>query len=144
MIRTPWRADALLRRAACATLAAEGVARGELSVAVVGAARMASLQRRYMSIAGPTDVLTFDLGSDLKQHRVEGEVVVCADEALARAGAGRKPTRAARAELALYLVHGILHLCGYEDHSAAGFRRMHRREDELLTRLGIGPVFRRG
>ncbi len=41
----------------------------------------------------------------------------------------------------LYAVHGLLHLCGYDDRTPAGFRRMHRKEDDLLARLGVGPVF---
>jgi probable rRNA maturation factor len=47
------------------------------------------------------------------------------------------------AELALYLTHGILHLAGYDDSTPRGFDRMHTREDELLTQLGIGAVFSR-
>ena len=44
-------------------------------------------------------------------------------------------------ELLLYAAHGVLHLCGLDDRTAAGFREMHRKEDEILTRLGVGPVF---
>ncbi|HQL55899.1 MAG TPA: rRNA maturation RNAse YbeY [Phycisphaerae bacterium] len=43
--------------------------------------------------------------------------------------------------MALYVVHGILHLAGYDDHTARDFERMHAREDQLLERLGLGPVF---
>jgi ssRNA-specific RNase YbeY (16S rRNA maturation enzyme) len=41
-------------------------------------------------------------------------------------------------------VHGLLHLQGYDDHTAADARAMHRREDELLTAAGFGAVFGRG
>lgn len=51
--------------------------------------------------------------------------------------------RAALAELALYVVHGVLHLAGYDDHSTADYQRMHAREDQILRRLGWGPVFAR-
>ena len=44
-------------------------------------------------------------------------------------------------ELALYTVHGLLHLLGYNDAKPADARRMHHREDELLQKLGIGAVF---
>jgi probable rRNA maturation factor len=53
----------------------------------------------------------------------------------------RRWRSAARAELALYLTHGILHLAGYNDHRPAEFRRMHAREDTLLAEFGLGPVF---
>ena len=38
-------------------------------------------------------------------------------------------------------MHGVLHLIGFDDRTAAGYRKMHRKEDEILTRLGVGPVF---
>ena len=43
--------------------------------------------------------------------------------------------------LLLYALHGMLHLCGFDDRTAAGFKRMHGTEDRILTRLGVGPVF---
>lgn len=147
MVRELRGAAALLRRVARHVARAEGFRSGELSLAVVGARRMARLHQQFMNIAGPTDVLTFDHGTDRVTGRVDGEIVVCAD--VARAVAARKPAArsgAARtppivAELALYVVHGVLHLAGYDDHSAAGFRRMHAREDALLKELGLGAVF---
>lgn len=53
----------------------------------------------------------------------------------------RHINRAAIAELALYVVHGVLHLAGYDDRRRTDFERMHRREDELLLKAGIGRVF---
>jgi len=44
-------------------------------------------------------------------------------------------------ELLLYALHGMLHLCGFDDRTDRGFRTMHRREDDILTALGFGPVF---
>jgi probable rRNA maturation factor len=146
-----WKHDALrggvrlLRRVAEHAVRLAGFSTGSLSIAIVGAATMARLHRRHMGIAGPTDVLTFDLDSDPRAKRIDGEVVVCA--AVARATAtqlrrSRRPASAAvLAELALYVVHGVLHLAGYDDHSAAAARRMHAREDALLTELGLGPVY---
>jgi hypothetical protein len=45
-------------------------------------------------------------------------------------------------ELLLYALHGMLHLCGFDDRTGRAFRAMHAKEDEILTRLGVGPVFR--
>lgn len=144
-LRTSWRVESLLQRVAIHVAAAEGFRSGELSIAVVGARRMATLHRQFAGVPGPTDVLTFDLGTNPRQRRLIGEVVVCAD--VARRAAARiatSPLRpAARAELALYVTHGILHLAGYDDHTPADFRRIHRREDFLLAQLGFGPVFGR-
>ncbi len=106
---------------------------------------MAALHQRYCRRAVPTDVLTFDLGSEARSGWIEGEIVVCADVAWREAGRrvarGAARRSAARAELALYVVHGVLHLTGYEDHSPRGFARMHAREDEILSELGLGRVF---
>lgn len=139
-----WRALALLRRVARFTATEQGFRTGQLSVAVVGAAAMTRLHERFMDLPGPTDVLTFDLDTDHACGHLDAEIVLCAD--VARRSIGKRgATRAAcRAELALYLVHGILHLSGYDDHTAAASRRMHAREDELLTRLGLGDVYAAG
>jgi probable rRNA maturation factor len=110
----------------------------DLSLALVSDARMAELHQRFMSIAGPTDVLTFELEHDRGGNVTSGEVVVCVPEA-------RRQARARgielRMELLLYALHGMLHLCGFDDRTDRGFRTMHRREDDILTALGFGPVY---
>lgn len=141
-LRESWRAQALLRRVAEHVAASEGFRVGFLNVVVVGARAMSTLHRRYHGQSGPTDVLAFDLGTERRRGVLDGEIVICAD--VARRRAGRRGLPIARAELALYLAHGLLHLSGYDDHSPADFRRMHAREDDLLSELGLGRVFARG
>ena len=142
--RNSWRAVHLLRRVAEHALRAEGFTSGRLSVAVVGATAMATLHRRFLGLPGPTDVLAFNFDTDRRRAYIDGEVVVCTDVARRRAAVRGRSLQAARAELALYVVHGILHLAGHDDHTPAGFCRMHAREDELLSALGLGAVFRAG
>ncbi len=155
----------LLRRVATHTAHAEGFTSGYLSVAVVGTRAMTTLHCRYRGIGQPTDVLSFDLGTDRQRGLLDAEIILCADLARRVAAAGwhgltqpgrgssrarsskrlvRGSLAAAHAELALYLVHGILHLAGYDDDTTAAARRMHAREDELLTQFGLGPVFDAG
>jgi probable rRNA maturation factor len=110
----------------------------ELSLALVGDARMAELHERYMDIPGPTDVLTFPLDQDEHGRVTHGEVIVCVPEARRRAGEHGVPLRS---ELLLYGLHGMLHLCGHDDRTARGYQKMHRTEDRILTALGIGPTF---
>lgn len=110
----------------------------ELSLALVGDRQMSRLHRQFMGIAGPTDVLTFPLDHDARGRPVAGEVVVCVPEARRRVKSLGVPVER---ELLLYALHGLLHLCGYDDRTDASFRAMHRAEDQILTQLGVGPVF---
>ena len=112
-----------------------------LSVALIGDRKMALLHEQFLGIAGPTDVLTFPLEQDRRGRVSTGEVVICVPEA--RRQAKRNRTGLER-ELLLYALHGMLHLCGYDDRTATAFRTMHATEDRILTRLGVGPVFHQG
>jgi probable rRNA maturation factor len=117
---------------------AKGLPLGDLSIALIGDAKMSELHREFMSIDGPTDVLAFPLDQDARGAAISGEVVVCVPYAR-RIAKTRKmdPER----EVLLYAIHGLLHLLGYDDTTPAAYRAMHRTEDELLTKLGLGPVF---
>jgi probable rRNA maturation factor len=111
----------------------------ELSVALVNDARMSQLHREFMGLSGPTDVLTFPLEMTRDGNKATaGEVVVCVPEARRRAKEHGVPVAH---ELLLYALHGMLHLSGFDDRTQAGFRRMHAKEDEILTHLGIGATF---
>lgn len=109
----------------------------ELSVVIVGDSRMAALHQQYLNDPGTTDVLTFDL-RDQPAGPLEGEIYVCRDEAARRAAErGHEATK----ELLLYTIHGLLHLLGYDDHDPADHAAMHAKEDQLLTAIGVGPVY---
>jgi len=110
-------------------------ASGDLSVAIVDDAQIRQLNRRFLKRDRETDVLAFPLADD---DGFLGEVVISAEraQAVARASAANPGH-----ELALYLVHGVLHLLGYDDLSPDDAKRMHAREDEILTDLGFEPVW---
>jgi probable rRNA maturation factor len=110
--RQPAPVDApALARLAAEVLAAEGRGGEELSLSFVDEAEIADLHQRYMGEEGPTDVLSFPLDED----GLLGDVVVCP------AVAARANPDAPAAELRLLVVHGVLHLLGY-DHEEAGER----------------------
>jgi len=91
------------------TLRGEGIERAELSVSFVDQDEIAGLHERFMDEAGPTDVLSFPLDDVGDEHvRLLGDVVV------APAEAARNNPSDPEAELRLLLVHGILHLLGYD------------------------------
>ncbi len=112
----------------------------DLSIALVGDKTMSKLHLQFMNIPGPTDVLTFPLQEDARGAAVAGEVVVCVSEARRHC---RNNGGKLREELLLYALHGLLHLSGFDDRTEPDFKRMHRKEDEILSQLGIGRVFDR-
>lgn len=110
----------------------------ELSLALVGDKKMSDLHEEFLSIAGPTDVLTFPLDEDSRGRVTSGEIVICVPEALRQSKSrGVDP----RLELLLYALHGMLHLAGFDDRTDRDFAAMHRTEDSILKRLGFDPVF---
>jgi probable rRNA maturation factor len=111
----------------------------ELSVALVDARTSSRLHRRFLGISAATDVLTFPLETAGRPPRaISGEVVVCVPVARRRAAASGICDAD---EMLLYALHGLLHLSGYDDATAKGFRRMHRAEDHILKSIGVGAVF---
>lgn len=118
-------------RAVRATL--DGRPFSSISVAIVDDAAIASLHERYLGDPSPTDVLTFDLRDDPEVDAIEGEIVVSADTARRQ---GKAFGQTAAMEVLRYIVHGTLHLMGYDDQTPADRKRMRGREDRLLGKLG--------
>lgn len=118
-----------IARAVRAALSGEPA--GEIAVAVIDDDAMADLHQRYAAVPGPTDVLTFDLRDDPAQP-IAGDIAVSADTAARQAARFRRPPRE---ELLRYVIHGILHLRGFDDHTPAGRRRMRREENRVLCLL---------
>ncbi len=119
-------------------LSSQRFRRGKLEIALVGVARMCQEHARWMNDASPTDVLTFDLRDKTTGRDVDGALIVCRSVAKQRA---RERKTDWEKELLLYIVHGCLHLCGYDDRDETDSARMHKEEDKILTSLGWGAVF---
>jgi probable rRNA maturation factor len=126
-----------VRAALAAALEHGGRPELALSVVFVSDAELARMHGQWLDDPSPTDVIGFDLGGDEPPDERDGgpqaELYVSAERAraVARARGGDE-----RRELALYLVHGALHLCGYDDRRADARRRMRRAERKVLERLG--------
>ena len=103
---------------------------GDLSVVLVDDDGIVELNRRFLGRDRVTDVLAFPYETN---ERIEGEIIVNAE--LARRVARDHP-HSAEDELMLYIVHGLLHMLGYDDHSEEDARRMRRREQEVLNAAG--------
>jgi probable rRNA maturation factor len=117
---------------------------GECRVRLVGDVEITAAHRRHLDEPGPTDVLTFDLSDPADPgDRVflDADLMVCVDEA--RRQSARRGTTLEQ-ELLLYIIHGMLHCLGHDDHSDADARAMHALEDEILRSIGVGPVYSLG
>jgi probable rRNA maturation factor len=118
-----------------------GVQEGVWTICLLDDVAMGELHERTMGLNTTTDVLTFDgLSPSDDGGRIDLESALCVDEARRRAAELGHPLLH---ELLLYGIHSLLHVLGYDDITSAKFKAMHRREDEILTALGIGPVFGR-
>jgi len=110
----------------------------EVSVALVESEQMIALNHRHTGRSGETDVLAFAFEDmALPNDKLVGEIVVCASKAQKEADA-RKVSH--EDELALYVLHGVLHLTGFDDRTAALRRKMYAREEELCREAGIAYV----
>jgi probable rRNA maturation factor len=116
-----------------------GCPQGELSVAFLSDPALARLHGRFLGDPSATDVITF--GGD-PVHGLAGEVCVSVDAAVREAG--RSAPRLSR-EIALYVVHGWLHLAGYDDLDSRAKRSMRRAEARamrILSRASAIPRFK--
>lgn len=125
------------------TLEAEQVAAASISVAIVSNAKIHELNRQYLDHDYETDVLSFLLEESFDDVRldvprgsgrsIDGEVIVSAEMAIEMAD---QYSWDAQHELALYLVHGLLHLCGYDDLTVDELPIMRAREYDIFQLLG--------
>lgn len=112
----------------CFVVAAEGRTVGHVDVAIVSSDDIAEHNRRFLLHRGPTDVISFDL-SDASIPGVSAQIIASAQVAKRQAPThGTKP----KDELLLYVVHGLLHVMGYDDTAVRAAARMSARQDELL------------
>lgn len=130
----PWANDARLGQAVEAILAAHGVARGTVSLALVDDATIHEVNREFLSHDEPTDVISFVLESG--PGWLDGEIVASVDTA-ARHAAEVGWTTAD--ELLLYVIHGLLHLVGHDDLSDEARPRMRAAERAWLAHFGLEP-----
>ncbi len=127
-----------------------------LSLRFCGDEEMADLHRRFFGDARPTDVLAFPFreegeasgegerdpfpersegeGTGNPERVPLGEIIVCVPEAERRA---KEHGNTTAAELALYVVHGALHLAGFDDHDPASLERMKTVEAQCLELLDL-------
>jgi probable rRNA maturation factor len=99
---------------------------------------MAQLNEKFLQHTGSTDVITFDYaehGTRNTEHAtrpLDGEIFICIDDAKTQA---REFRTSWQSELARYVIHGVLHLRGFDDIRTADRRKMKREENRLLKEI---------
>ena len=130
----------LLRRVAQALLHdAQPDGTFDLGIYLVAAPEMTRLNETFLRHEGSTDVITFNYTESRDQPCLHGEIFICLDEAATQA---RRFRTTWQSELVRYVVHGVLHLLGYDDRDSRARRRMKATEDALVRRLARQFAFR--
>ncbi len=130
-----------LRNITLALLEELQIAEAELGVTFVADKEMTLVNETFLQHEGSTDVITFDHTPEQVSRRkstpapcasLNGELFICVDEAVRQAKRFRTTWQA---ELVRYIVHGVLHLTGHDDHRAAARQKMKREENRLVRKL---------
>ena len=126
----------LAKRAAQAALTQQS-AQGELSVVLTDDAHLQQLNRDYLGIDAPTDVLSFPAEEMDPQSTPPylGDILVSVPRAAEQAQAAGHATEA---EVQLLIIHGVLHLLGYDHAKRADKRRMWVAQAAILQSIGLG------
>ena len=102
-----------------------------LSIVLVDNSRIKELNKQYFNSDEVTDVISFPLSNN--KNSLSGEVIVSVETAVDTAG---KRNISVEGEIVLYILHGILHLLGYDDGNEGDARVMHEEESKILKTLG--------
>ena len=131
----PWRGvrrDALVNAALVTLARAAPTVRGDMTVVLTTDRAIRALNRKYRGNDRPTDVLSFDIGDGLDSAEPFGDVVISVETARRQA---REYDAPLQTELVRLLVHGTLHLCGYDHHERREAARMHGLTRRLVSAL---------
>jgi probable rRNA maturation factor len=127
---------ARFREIAQAVLAGEQAGEAKVTLAFVDNPTIHRLNKQFLNHDEPTDVLSFPMSSP-SARVLEGEIVVGVEVASAQA---TERGHDVATEMALYVIHGLLHLCGHDDHEPADIRRMRECERKYLKQLGLADI----
>jgi probable rRNA maturation factor len=136
----------LLKQISRALLAELALEKAEIGICLVNESEITLLNETFLHHAGPTDVIAFDYvdtgkaGSPLPaagalrraRPTLHGEIFICVDEAVHQA---RRFGTSWQSEIVRYLVHGVLHLLGFDDTNVIARRKMKREENRLLREI---------
>ena len=130
----------LVENAAAAALKHESAPEpADLTIVLSGDQQLHELNRQWMDVDAPTDVLSFpsDEIDPETGNRYLGDIVLSVERAAEQAGAAG---HSVEAEIQLLIVHGVLHLLGHDHAEAEDKTRMWNAQGEILAQLGIGDL----
>jgi probable rRNA maturation factor len=128
----------LITRVVRATLKKAGYERSAVSLSIVDNREIRQLNRQYLGRNEVTDVISFPLSSpaDPPGDNLIGEVVVSAQKALQEA---HRRKLHPQSELLLYIIHGVLHLIGYDDTKLVARLKMEQAQESIILSLPAVP-----
>lgn len=112
----------------------------QLGIVLVGGKEMACVNETFLRHKGSTDVITFDHGDQTTPGHLHGELFICVNDAIAQA---KEFKTTWQSEVVRYVVHGVLHLEGYDDLKPTARRKMKRVENQLVRTLAEDFAFAR-
>lgn len=135
----PFSEDLLRRAASAALLHQSETLDSELTIVLTGDTRLHELNRDYLGVDAPTDVLSFPASETDPETgaRYIGDILISVPRAQAQADAGGYPLES---EVQLLAVHGVLHLLGHDHARAKEKARMWKAQAEILEGLGLGQI----
>jgi len=125
-----------LRETSRIVLEGEGVKEAKISLAFVDNTTIHRINKQFLEHDEPTDVITFPL-SNAGAKKLEGELVIGIEIAMEQAA---ERGHGVETELCLYVIHGLLHLCGYDDRSKKDAAEMRVKEREYLKLLKLPDI----
>ena len=109
-----------------------------VSIAIVDNEEMKALNKKFLNRTTNTDCLSFELSDTQSAPQRLFEIIVNGEMAVSQADSRQHQPKA---ELALYITHGMLHNLGFDDANEDDAKKMHNTEDEILQQLGFGLVY---
>ena len=119
-------------------LSIEGIRKsGEITVCFVNDRRIKELNLKYLGKNNPTDVIAFDVAEPKRPDKIFADIVISTDRAIDNAGAFHTTPLF---ELYLYVIHGVLHILGYDDKTKKDKLLMRKKEAHLLKILNLSSA----
>jgi probable rRNA maturation factor len=137
-LKTPAISKSLIERAAQAALKNQS-ADGDMTIVLTDDARLHELNREYLSVDSPTDVLSFPASETDPETGAPywGDILISMPRAESQANAAGHPLKS---EVQLLIVHGVLHLLGHDHADAKQKAKMWKAQTEILESLGLSGI----